>query len=772
MSDPRGREIGPYRIEEHLGAGGMGEVFSAYDRRLERRVALKHVRPDLTDPEGGQARFHREAWSVARLSHPSIVQIFDILEEEDGDWIVMELLEGANLADRVRAGSLDLASALLWGRQVAEGLAEAHGKGVIHRDLKAENVMITRAGRAKILDFGLAKPVWQGEGGGPGEGPASLTVSGMILGTCRAMSPEQARGLAVDARSDLFSLGILLYEMVTGTTPFEGETAMDTMAQVLGHQPAPAREVNPQVPEELSALIEQLLQKSPELRPESTEEVAARLAEIAGLVGTSVRTTGSAAPSSIAEDPTLVATEPPPPAVDGSEKKTRVEPQPTSALDDWSPPGWKRRAPIVALAAVLVLMVTVVLVPSLRRTVVEGLAGTPGEPEPASAYEYTRRGMELLERYDREGNIDKAIDDFQRALALDGVSAPAHAGLARAYWRKYFEGNRDASWLEKALPVAERAVALDGFLAEARISLGRILMELGRVQEAESEFREVLVMEPSNADAHYGLARIFEKRNQIERAEASYLEALAHRPDSSELHYQLGSLYFRNARYEEAETSFRRTVELLPDSTAGYENLAAALFMRGEISEAAEAIQTALEIKPTYPLYSNLGSLLFYQGLYSQAADAYEKALQLGGGLYPLWGNLGDAYRWSPDGQDKAREAYRTAIRLAEEELEANPEDLELRSRLKLYRAKRGDCELALTGLATLTEPRQVSPNTLYRSAVAYEACGQRAEALGTLETALRAGYSAEEAARDPELLELRTDPRFQTLRLRLEEPG
>jgi len=760
MTDPRGREIGPYRIEERLGVGGMGEVFSAYDRRLERRVALKQVRPDVTDPEGGQARFRREAWSVARLSHPSIVQIFDILEEDDGDWIVMEKVEGTSLAERLRSGPVDLPSALRWGRQVAEGLAEAHDKGVIHRDLKAENVMVTRAGRAKILDFGLAKPVWKGKGEGTGEAQASLTVSGMILGTCRTMSPEQARGLSVDARSDLFSFGILLYEMVTGTTPFKGGTAMDTIAQVLGHQQTPAREVNPQVPEELSALIEQLLQKSPELRPESAEEVVVRLAEIAGLGGTSARATGSAVPSSFSEDPTLVATGPPPAAV------------PTSALDKGSPPGWKRRVPIVALAAVLVLVAAVALVPSLRQAVVEGLTGTPGEPEPASAYEFTRRGMESLERYDREGNIDKAIDDFQRALALDGDSAPAHAGLARAYWRKYFEGNRDASWLDKALPIAQRAVALDGFLAEARISLGRVLMELGRVQEAESEFRQVLVMEPSNADAHYGLARLFEKRSQIEAAEASYSEALAHRPDSPELHYQVGSLYFRSARYEEAEASFRRTVELLPDSTAGYQNLAAALFMRGELSEAAEAIQTALEIKPTYPLYSNLGSLLFYQGLYSQAADAYEKALELGGGLYPLWGNLGDAYRWSPDGQDRAREAYRTAIRLAEEELEANPEDLELRSRLKLYRAKRGDCELALTGLAALADPRQVSANTLYRSAVAYEACGRRAEALGALETALRAGYSAEEAARDPELVELRTDPRFQTLRLRVEEPG
>lgn len=765
MSVPTGREIGPYRIEKRLGVGGMGEVFSAYDRRLERRVALKHVLPDATDPEGGQARFRREAWSVAQLSHPSIVQIFDVLEEEDGDWIVMEKIEGTSLAERLRSGSVDLASALRWGRQVAEGLAEAHGKGVIHRDLKAENVMVTRAGRAKILDFGLAKPVWKGDGAPSGVGDASLTVSGMILGTCRSMSPEQARGLAVDARSDLFSFGILLYEMVTGTTPFKGGTPMDTMAQVLGHQQAPAREVNPYVPEELSDLIEQLLQKSPELRPESAEEVAARLAEIAGLGETSART-------GFSEEPTMVATGSAPPAVEGSEKETGVEQRPTSALDAWPPPGWKRRAPVVALAAVLVLIAAVALVPSLRQMVVEGLAGTSGEPKPGSAYEHTRRGMELLERYDREGNIEKAIDDFQRALALDGDSAPAHAGLARAYWRKYFEGNRDASWLEKALPVAERAVALDGFLAEARISLGRILMELGRVQEAESEFREVLVMEPTNADAHYGLARISEKRNEIEAAEASYLEALAHRPASSELHYQLGSLYFRNARYEEAEASFRRTVELLPDSTAGYENLAAALFMRSEISEAAEAIQTALEIEPSYPLYSNLGSLLFYQGLYSQAADAYGKALELGGGLYPLWGNLGDAYRWSPDGKDKASEAYRTAIRLAEEELEATPDDLELRSRLKLYRAKRGDCDLALTGLAAFAEQTQVSANTLYRSAVAYELCGRRGEALGVLEAALRAGYSAEEAARDPELLKLRTDPRFQTLRLRLEEPG
>ena len=265
-------DIGPYRIHERLGAGGMGEVYRAYDRRLERWVAIKVVRPDDGEDPAHHAaaleRFRREARAAAGVSHPGVVQIHDILEREEGDCIVMELVEGETLARLIRRGRLPLGRTLAIGREIAEGLAAAHAKGVIHRDLKAENVMITADGHAKILDFGLAKRL------GSQIQDATLSGHGKILGTSHAMSPEQAQGLAVDHRSDLFSFGSLLYELATGQAPFRREALAQTLTWVCTRNPMPAHQVSPEVPQLLSELIDHLLEKDPERRPESAGQVA------------------------------------------------------------------------------------------------------------------------------------------------------------------------------------------------------------------------------------------------------------------------------------------------------------------------------------------------------------------------------------------------------------------------------------------------------------------------------------------------------------------
>lgn len=291
------RTLGPYRLERLLGSGGMGEVYQAYDRRLQRRVAIKHFRPGnaVGSTAAGTAsreRFLREARAVAGLSHPSIVHIHDILEDEEGewegDWIVMERVDGPTVAQLVAQGPLPLERAITIGRQVAEALEAAHRQGILHRDLKSENVMLGRDGRAKILDFGLAKRLW------PGETEASLSLEGRVLGTCRTMSPEQARGQELDARSDLFALGVLLYEMLTGESPFLEETHIDTLARVCHHHPLPVVEVNPEVPEELSELVVRLLRKERELRPAETREVA----EILAAMDATISGSGSAARAS------------------------------------------------------------------------------------------------------------------------------------------------------------------------------------------------------------------------------------------------------------------------------------------------------------------------------------------------------------------------------------------------------------------------------------------------------------------------------------------
>jgi serine/threonine protein kinase len=263
--------VGSFRIEGPLGFGGMGAVYRAYDERLRRTVAIKHVLPANAADEGSRERLRREAQAAAGLNHPSIVQIYDIVEIDGVDWIVMELVEGQTMSALIDDGRLGLGEAVALVREIAEGLAEAHAKGIVHRDLKTENVMVTRSFHAKILDFGLAKSIGQGSLDGPGSGV------GAVLGTSRSMSPEQAMGEEVDHRSDLFSLGILTFEATTGRPPFVGTSVFNTLAKVCSARHLPAHQINRRVPVELSNLIDRLLEKSPAHRPQSAREVVVEL---------------------------------------------------------------------------------------------------------------------------------------------------------------------------------------------------------------------------------------------------------------------------------------------------------------------------------------------------------------------------------------------------------------------------------------------------------------------------------------------------------------
>jgi eukaryotic-like serine/threonine-protein kinase len=283
VNDPVPSSIGPYRVVRRLGSGGMGEVFLALDPRLDREVAIKRIHGDAGQDAVRRARFLREARVAAALSHPAIVQVFDLVSEGEADHIVMEYVPGTTLHRHLQDGALPLSRGLPIAAAVAEGLAAAHRRGVVHRDLKAENVLLTAGGQAKIADFGIAhRPrAMRDEPGDEG-----LTRDGAILGTPRAMAPEQACGDPTDARSDLFSFGVLLYEMFTGRSPFLADTGLATVQRVLQLQPPPAAEVAPGLPRELSELIDHLLQKDPMLRPRDAVEVAGRLhAMLAGESG-------------------------------------------------------------------------------------------------------------------------------------------------------------------------------------------------------------------------------------------------------------------------------------------------------------------------------------------------------------------------------------------------------------------------------------------------------------------------------------------------------
>ncbi len=273
-----GETIKHYEVEELLGRGGMGVVYRARDTRLGRSVALKLLPPEVSRDQERKARFLQEAQAAAKLSHPAIAQIYDRDEGPQGLFIVMELVDGRTVKDLIQARELDVLGALEIATQVAGGLQSAHEQGIVHRDIKPENVMVTPDGHAKILDFGLAKllePAPEAPEGISHMETLAKTQAGFVLGTLRYMSPEQARGQGVDHRSDIFSLGVLLYEMVTGQLPFSGSTALDTLHAIAFEETRPVTALRPNLPPSLQRVITRCLRKRAQDRyPDARELVA------------------------------------------------------------------------------------------------------------------------------------------------------------------------------------------------------------------------------------------------------------------------------------------------------------------------------------------------------------------------------------------------------------------------------------------------------------------------------------------------------------------
>jgi serine/threonine protein kinase len=234
MNLTAGTKLGPYEIVNLLGAGGMGEVYRARDSRLKREVAIKVLPKALSLDADRLRRFEQEALATAALNHPNILAVFDIGTNDAAPYVVSELLEGETLRDRLRQGSIPVRKTLDYGLQIAHGLAAAHEKGIVHRDLKPENLFLTKDGRVKILDFGLAK-LTQPDASSHTSLPTMThaTEAGAVMGTAGYMSPEQVRGIAVDARSDIFAFGAILYEMISGKRAFHRDTAADTMSAIL-----------------------------------------------------------------------------------------------------------------------------------------------------------------------------------------------------------------------------------------------------------------------------------------------------------------------------------------------------------------------------------------------------------------------------------------------------------------------------------------------------------------------------------------------------------
>jgi len=276
-----GQAIKHYQVEELLGQGGMGVVYKARDTRLGRPVALKVLPPEFSRDQDRKGRFLQEAKAAAAVIHPAIAQVYDVDEGPQGLFMAMELVEGKTVKALIQGRELDLLGALEIAQQVGGGLQKAHEAGIVHRDIKPENIVVTPDGHAKILDFGLAKLLEPAAAQAP-EGISHMetlakTQAGFVLGTLRYMSPEQARGQAVDHRSDIFSLGIVLYEMVTGQLPFSGSTALDTLHAIAFEETRPVTALRPNLPPSLQRVVTRCLRKRAQDRYPDAKDLVAEL---------------------------------------------------------------------------------------------------------------------------------------------------------------------------------------------------------------------------------------------------------------------------------------------------------------------------------------------------------------------------------------------------------------------------------------------------------------------------------------------------------------
>ncbi|MCU1253951.1 MAG: hypothetical protein JWM83_250 [Candidatus Angelobacter sp.] len=750
-----GSKLGPYEIISIVGAGGMGEVYLAHDARLSRDVAIKVLPADRTLDEAARQRFLREARAASALNHPNIITIYESDSHNGVAFIAMEYIRGSSVAELLRERPLGDAEAIAYATQIADALAKAHAAGIIHRDLKPGNVMVTEDGLVKVLDFGLAKleTVAKGATAGKGSAPSPaetaslLSMPGTTLGTLSYMSPEQARGEPADARSDIFSFGVVLFEMLTRELPFTGENLLAMLHSLHFGAPKDIRYLRPDLPPALASIAGHCLQKLPNDRYQNAAEIARDLRG-GGTSGTAFGI-GSTA-TSAGQLPAAQS------ASSGGVAQTAVQ---------RSPRKWKREAGL----ALLVLLAALLAIPALRQRI----SSLWMKPRPASnaanvtvpdnPFALRTQAQTYLERWDLADNLDRSITLLNRAIELDRDYAPAYASLTLAYYEKN-RSHADPQWVKQAAQSASRALQLNSELAESHLAAGVAAMLAARYTDAEQEFRKAADLDPKSAKPHLWLGFLFNVMGNSKQAEDELKRTLALNPDDWRARFNLGLLYYKTARYPEAVTAWEQVKKITPDNFYVLNNLAGVYMMTDRDEDAAAALQRSLEIKPAADNYSNLGTLRFSQGRYTDAVPAFEKAVNLMASNYLYWGNLGDAYRWAPGQSGKAGPAYQNAIRLVREEIAANPQDPEVRSTLALYLAKSGDKQAARAQIAQVDRAAKKTAPVLLDSAVVHELCGERDIALSALSAALKAGSTLKEIKNEPELIALRTDAHYQFL--------
>jgi tetratricopeptide (TPR) repeat protein len=812
----------------------MGVVYAARDVRLGRRVALKFLTVELDADSTARGRFVQEAQAASALNHPNICTIHEIGESDDGTiFIAMALCEGRTVRERIADGTLTARDALRIGRDLAAGLAAAHRIGIVHRDVKPANIIVSDDGHVRVLDFGLAKVA-----------NAGLTRTGATVGTADYMSPEQARGEPVDARSDVWSAGCVLYEMIAGIAPFEAAHDTAVVYRLMNEEPEPLRGHLPPDLLALEAIVLRCLRKDPDARYPSAAELRADLARLAdagaprparravryGLAGGGVavvalaavllarggaptaggiavlpfRATGMDSLECVALSE-LVSQELGD-AVHAASSAFWVIPQSevrARGIRSGSDAARELAAGIgiegycMAVGDNVELDLSVVDAAAMRQVgearvsmdridlrgiqsaaasaLTDILPGHPGRREPRiedlggtrlpAAFTHFVRGRSNLLRGDSPAAIDAAIDELGRAVMLDPEYARARTALGEALLDRHRFGGDEAS-LRRAQSELEAAARAAPSLAPAHVALAEAYRRAGDWDSAVRALDRAAAIDSTDWQVQGARGRFHRASGRPEVADRLYRLAVSLSPDYWPLRLEYGTFLFETDRLQEAREQFRHIERLVPESYYAATGMGGVLYAAGRFDEAADRFRRAAEIRRSAGALSNLASMLLLDGRPAEAAETYREAAALPDGErdFRIWGNLALAEKGAGR-PDRAASAFGVAIELAEAERPARPDDFSLLIDLASYNAHLGQTGRAVE-LADRALEQARDGYSWHSAAVVFELAGNREKALYWLGRALQAGYPVQNIAADPDLEDLRRDPRYEAMLL------
>jgi serine/threonine protein kinase/Flp pilus assembly protein TadD len=780
-----GTRLGRYEIRSLLGAGGMGEVYLAHDATLRRSVAIKLVPGDLAEDKDRFRRLEQEAYAASSLNHPNILTIHEVGVQDGIHFIATEFIDGESLRQRMAQGRVELREILDIGVQVASALGAAHAAGIVHRDIKPENIMLRKDGIVKVLDFGLAKLVEPGRNTGDKDGPtmtAAGTAPGVVLGTVQYMSPEQARGLEADPRTDIWSLGVVLYELLAGRSTFEGRTSSDVIAAILRTEPPPLTRYVDEAPAELERIVTKALQKDREERYQAVKDLGLDLkglkrrldfdTEAARTIPSTPLTTSSAKPRRTLSRVAFVM------LITGAVAVV--------ALGYGAYSGYLGGAGKGNIDSVAVLPFTnesgdpnhEYLSDGISETLINNLSRLSEVKVIArsSSFEYKGKtvdlqevaralgvkaivtgrvaqrgdylviGVELVDTADRTQMWGEQYN--RKATDLLQVQADISGDVAEKLRRRLSTAERDRLTRPETTNPQAYEVALQG----------RFLSRQGGTQNnkrAIEYHQRAIALDPSYAFAYVGLANnyrslvfdsVLDPKEYMPKVEAAVRKALELDETLADAHGALGNFLRESWDWAGAEREYQRAIALNPSLAGAHRSYGAFLSNVGRHDQAIAEASRGRELDPLAPLASTaIGYRLFFARRYDEAIETLKRELDKGLSLTPLV--LG--YTYAATGQYKeAIAAYRLAI-------ERGGDTPSTQIYLGAAYAHAGDRQRAQAILKRLESGKSyVSPAEL---AVLYAALGEREQAFKSLEK----GF----AARDLQLQFLGIDPAFDSLR-------